>query len=104
MSKIIPNDPVGHNPAVQSKFDRSQGKGLKPPHLSHPDETAPVTGTRVAGHNENGHKLPREVSRGFGEPKVTHHSPAEAHGKMLRGERANPSPKATFYDEGHKGK
>jgi hypothetical protein len=60
MSKIIHNEPEGHNPTVHSKFDRSGGKGLKPPHLSHPGETAPVTGTHVAGHNEGGSKYPHE--------------------------------------------
>lgn len=58
MSKELPNDPVRSNPPVQSKFDRSHGMGLTPPHLSHPGETAPQSGTKVAGHTENGHKIP----------------------------------------------
>jgi len=52
---------VRDNPAVHSKFDRSHGKGLKAPHLSHPGQVAPVTGTKVAGHTVNGHKLPKHV-------------------------------------------
>lgn len=107
MSKIIPNDPVGSNPTVHSKFDRSQGKGLKAPRLSHPGETAPVTGTHMPGHNPNGHKEPVHTSHGYGPPKVTHHTPAQAHGKMERGEHVNPSPKDTQYDRrkgsGHHG-
>ena len=49
------------NPPVHSKFDRSRGFGLKAPHLKHPGEVAPVTGTHVPGHTEGGAKLPREV-------------------------------------------
>lgn len=100
MSKIIPNDPVGHNRAVQSKFDRSQGKGLKPPHLSHPGEVAPVTGTHVSGHNEGGHQHPKEASVRHGEPKRTHHEPHA--GRMAAGESVKHLPNDSFYD--HKGK
>lgn len=57
-------EPQRSNPTVHSKFDRSHGKGLKAPHLSHPGETAPITGTKVAGHTENGHKLPKHVKYG----------------------------------------
>lgn len=60
MSKTLPNDPVYNNPAVESKFDRSHGKGLTPPHLSWPGQTAPVTGTKVSGHTQNGAKIPRK--------------------------------------------
>jgi hypothetical protein len=96
MSKIIPNDPVGSNPAVHSKFDRSQGKGLRPPHLSHPGETAPLTGTHVAGHNENGHKEPVKHSHGYGAPVQTHHEPHA--GRMAEGVRTGHTPKTTQYD------
>lgn len=47
-----------YSPPIRSKFDRSHGKGLKAPHMSHPGGTAPVTGTTVAGHTENGAKYP----------------------------------------------
>lgn len=60
MSDANPTDPIRSNPPVQSKFDRSHGKGLKPPHLSWPGAVAPQTGTTVAGHNANGAKYPRE--------------------------------------------
>jgi len=49
-----------NNPKVQSKFDRSHGHGLKPPHLTQPG-TAPMSGTTVAGHTEAGHRLPTEI-------------------------------------------
>lgn len=61
------------NPTVHSKFDRSHGHGLKPPHLQHPGEVAPVTGTKVAGHNEHGHKLPFDGGYKLG--KGEHHPP-----------------------------
>jgi hypothetical protein len=101
MSKMLPTDPERNNPAVQSKFDRSHGKGLKPPHLSHPGAVAPVTGTKVAGHNENGHKMPKEASVGYGEPQKTHHEPHA--GRMAEGTRTGHTPKSSFYDEGRKG-
>lgn len=50
------------NPKVQSKFDRSHGKGLKPPHMSLKYATGPITGTKVAGHTVNGAKIPREIT------------------------------------------
>lgn len=53
---------VRDNPTVHSKFDRSQGKGLKAPHLSHPGEVAPLTGTHVKGHTPNGHMLPKHIA------------------------------------------
>lgn len=46
------------NPKVESKFDRSHGKGLIAKHVSLVGATAPPTGTTVAGHNENGAKYP----------------------------------------------
>lgn len=49
------------NPPVRSKFDRSHGMGLKAPHLSHPGEVAPETGTKVRGFTEHGHMLPHHI-------------------------------------------
>lgn len=60
---------VRDNPAVHSKFDRSRGKGIPAPHISHPGGTAPITGTKVAGHTEHGAKLPKHVKYG-GSDKV----------------------------------
>jgi len=66
------------NPQVRSKFDKSQGRGLPAPHLSHPGEVAKETGYHHPGHNENGHKLPHEVSMQVGDSgkhQVTWHAP-----------------------------
>lgn len=46
----------GSNPAVQSKFDRSHGRGLKAPHLSYPGQVAPVTTSAPTTRQE-----PKEV-------------------------------------------
>lgn len=71
MSKDLPNDPVRSNPPVQSKFDKSHGHGVPFTPVSHPGATAPLTGTKVAGHNENGHKYPTKstLTLGKGEHK-----------------------------------
>lgn len=55
---------VKENPRVQSKFDRSHGKGLPAPHLKHPGEVARETGSSHPGHTENGHKIPIERKAG----------------------------------------
>lgn len=76
------------NPAVRSKFDKSQGKGLPAPHLSHPGQTVAVTGTHHPGHNENGHKIPVEVTGRHGGDemhKVTHHHPSTLGSGMAEG-------------------
>jgi hypothetical protein len=65
------DEPIRANPAVKSKAS-FHGKGRPAPHLSHPGATAPVTGTHVAGHNENGHKLPVDVTPAKGAHHVTH--------------------------------
>lgn len=52
---------VRDNPRVQSKFDKSRGKGLPAPHLSHPGAVAKDTGSKHAGYTENGHMLPTHI-------------------------------------------
>lgn len=56
------NEENKSNPPVRSKFDKSQGKGLKAPHLSFPGGTAKVTGSSHAGFTENGNMLPKSSS------------------------------------------
>jgi hypothetical protein len=51
----------GDNPRVTSKFDRDGGKPRTPGKVEHPGGTAPITGTKVRGHTEHGHQIPREV-------------------------------------------
>jgi hypothetical protein len=75
---------IRNNPPVRSKFDKSQGKGLPAPHLKHPGEIAKDTGTRMPGHNENGHKLPAERSVGLGASHLrTHYGPGEMGSPMV---------------------
>jgi hypothetical protein len=50
------------NPPVHSKFDRSHGHGLKPPHATL-GGMAPMSGTKVPGHTESGHRLPTEIHK-----------------------------------------
>lgn len=74
------------NPTVRSKFDKSQGKGLPAPHLTHPGETAKETGSKHPGHNENGHKLPTERSVGLGGSHLRHsYTPGEMGAPMIHG-------------------
>lgn len=66
---------TGSNPGVSSKFDKSQGKGLKAPHQSFPGQTAGITGSTKAGFNENGRMNPKStpyngLDRQTGKPKV----------------------------------
>jgi hypothetical protein len=92
------DEPQRSNPAVQSKFDRSHGMGLKAPHLSHPGEVAPMTGTKVAGHNEGGHKMPVDVTPKMGGHKVSHHAPEHLGSNMADGERMAKTPNAMMTD------
>ncbi len=79
------DEPVRNNEAVHAKGDL-HGMGRRAPHLTHPGETAPITGTHVAGHTENGHKLPVDVSPTHGAHKVEHYTPGEMGAPMIRGE------------------
>lgn len=74
------------NPKVRSKFDKSQGRGLPAPHLSHPGATAKVTGSSHPGHTENGHKLPVERMNGVGGIGARHYSPGEMGAPILKGQ------------------
>jgi hypothetical protein len=56
----------GNNPPVRSKFDRSRGKGLKAPHLSHPGEVAKESGSGHAGFMDSGHMMPKDVTPRLG--------------------------------------
>lgn len=48
----------GANPTVRSKFDRSHGKGLKPPHMAAKGPVVPLTS------DASGHMQARQVARG----------------------------------------
>jgi hypothetical protein len=91
MSKygFMPGTHMEHNenPPVRSKFDKSRGKGLPAPHIGHPGATAPLTGTTIPGHNENGHKLPTERGNSHGGIKTHHHEPGRLGSNMAEGQR-----------------
>jgi hypothetical protein len=77
---------VKDNPPVRSKFDKSHGKGLPAPHLKHPGQVAPDTGTRVPGHTENGHQLPIHRSLPMGGHQVTRHEVSSMGTNMYSGQ------------------
>ncbi len=90
------------NPQVHAKGDL-HGMGRKAPHMSHPGETAAVTGTHHSGHNENGHMHAKEVgSRGSG--RVTHHEPGKLGSGMAEGHSyaREPVMHQTDHDGHHK--
>jgi hypothetical protein len=89
------------NPPVQSKFDKSQGKGLPAPHLTHPGAVAKETGSKHPGFNENGHMLAREVGGPVGDStihRVTQHSPASLGSGMAEGRRSYGEPNIAATD------
>jgi hypothetical protein len=64
------DEDMRENPGVSSKGMKYHGKPHTPEKVSHPGQTVPMTGTRVAGHTSDGHRLPREVPYAKDEGRV----------------------------------
>ncbi len=91
----------GENPTVRSKFDKSQGKGLPAPHLTHPGEVAKETGSKHTGFNENGHMMPKDVSMAVGDDgkhQVTLHTPDNLGTGMAEGRGYAKEPNVAATD------
>lgn len=78
------NEGIRDNPAVKSKFDKSQGYGLPAPHLSHPGAVAKETGSSHSGYNANGHMVPKEVGE-TSSYRTEHHEPSKLGSGMAEG-------------------
>ncbi len=86
---------VKDNRAVNSKFDKSHGHGLKAPHLRHPGEVAKDTGSGHAGFSENGHMLPKHNKLPMTDGNVIKGSERISHSRLLGTEVKSSS------DRGH---
>jgi hypothetical protein len=82
------DEAMRENPAVSSKGMHYHGKPHSPEKVSFPGGTVPMTGTRVAGHTSDGHRLPREVPYAKNEGRVAKEGPSRMSGTLHKADSA----------------